>query len=228
MRLGPAAAPSLVGAALLKGSPTYAFLTVADSVNWPYVGRTKRASRRRLPQAAESGYWGDSDAQRCSVKRATRMADTLTPSERSERMSRVRGKDTKPEMIVRGLTHGMGYRYRLHRRTLPGAPDLVFPSRRKVIFIHGCFWHRHSDPACKLARLPRSRLDFWLPKLEGNHRRDIENQEQVRALGWQFLVVWECETRHREQLANTIRGFLEAKTCSQSSFLQAQADLESE
>ena len=101
--------------------------------------------------------------------------DTLSKAQRSERMSRVRGKDTKPELLVRRLVHGMGYRYRLHRRDLPGTPDLVFPGRRKVIFVHGCFWHRHPDPACKLARLPKSRTDFWLPKLEGNRARDIEN-----------------------------------------------------
>lgn len=87
--------------------------------------------------------------------------DTLTPQERSERMGKVRSTDTKPELVVRRLVHGMGYRYRLHRKDLPGKPDLVFPARRKVILVHGCFWHRHGDPACRLARLPKSRLDFY-------------------------------------------------------------------
>jgi DNA mismatch endonuclease (patch repair protein) len=154
------------------------------------------------------------------------MADTLTPSERSERMSRVRGKNTKPELIVRRLVHRMGYRYRLHRRDLPGIPDLVFPSRKKVIFIHGCFWHRHSDPACKLARLPRSRLDFWLPKLEGNRQRDREKQNELLSLQWQFLVVWECEIGDKEQLENKIRFFLEGQLCAQSSFSQERVDSE--
>jgi DNA mismatch endonuclease (patch repair protein) len=132
--------------------------------------------------------------------------DTLTPEERSERMGRVRGKDTKPEMAVRRLVHGMGYRYRLHRRDLPGSPDLVFISRRRVIFVHGCFWHRH--PACRLARIPKTRQEFWVPKLEGNRRRDLQNQGILETLGWNYLVVWECQLRDTAQLQETIRGFL--------------------
>ncbi len=137
------------------------------------------------------------------------MADTLTEAERSERMSRVRGKDSKPEMVVRRLVHGMGYRYRLHRRDLPGTPDLVFPSRKKAIFVHGCFWHRHPDPACKLARLPKSRLGFWKTKLEGNRRRDLENRARLSELGWDVLVVWECRIGYGERMKNDIRAFLE-------------------
>jgi DNA mismatch endonuclease (patch repair protein) len=140
------------------------------------------------------------------------MADTLTPSARSERMGRVRGRDTKPEMVVRRLIHGMGYRYRLQARDLPGRPDIVFRKRKKAIFVHGCFWHRHPDPACKLARLPKTRLDFWLPKLEGNRSRDIANVERLEALGWQVLLVWECELRDREQLKNVLRRFIEGDT----------------
>ncbi|MFD0850193.1 very short patch repair endonuclease [Sphingosinicella xenopeptidilytica] len=140
------------------------------------------------------------------------MIDTLTPSARSERMGRVRGRDTKPEMVVRRLIHGMGYRYRLQARDLPGRPDIVFRKRKKAIFVHGCFWHRHPDPACKLARLPKTRLDFWLPKLEGNRRRDIANVERLEALGWQVLLVWECELRDREQLKNVLRRFIEGDT----------------
>src|SRR5258705_10221520 len=121
------------------------------------------------------------------------MADTLSRKERSERMSRVRGRDTKPEMVVRRLVHRLGFRYRLHNRRLPGAPDLVFKSRRKAIFIHGCFWHRHPDPACKLARMPKSRLDFWRPKLEGNRERDLRHQSELETIGWRYLIVWEWE-----------------------------------
>lgn len=124
-------------------------------------------------------------------------------------MSRVRGKDTKPEMIVRRMVHGMGYRYRLHDRRLPGSPDLVFRSRRKVIFVHGCFWHRHPDPSCKLARMPKSRQDFWGPKLEGNRERDERNRAALAREGWRQMVVWECECRHEEQLRNKLREFLE-------------------
>ena len=123
-------------------------------------------------------------------------------------MSRVRGRDTKPEMLVRRLTHGMGYRYRLHRRGLPGSPDLVFPSRMKVIFVHGCFWHQHLDPRCKLARLPKSKLDFWGPKLETNRERDERNLVLLAELGWDVLVIWECQTNNREQLQARIREFL--------------------
>ena len=123
-------------------------------------------------------------------------------------MSRVRGRDTKPEMLVRRLTHRMGYRYRLHRRGLPGSPDLVFPSRMKVIFVHGCFWHQHPDSACKLARLPKSKLDFWGPKLETNRERDERNLVLLAELGWDVLVIWECQINNREQLQARIREFL--------------------
>jgi DNA mismatch endonuclease (patch repair protein) len=137
------------------------------------------------------------------------MVDTLTAAARSERMSQVRSKDTKPEMIVRRLVHSMGYRYRLHDRRLPGSPDLVFRSRRKVIFVHGCFWHRHPDPSCKRARMPKSRQNFWGPKLEGNRERDDRNREALDREGWRQMVVWECECGHREQLRNKLRDFLE-------------------
>lgn len=135
--------------------------------------------------------------------------DTLSPAARSQRMARVRGRDTGPELIVRRALHKMGYRYRLHKKSLPGRPDIVFGKRRKVIFVHGCFWHRHDDPQCKLARLPKSRLDFWEPKLTSNVTRDGRNQGELRALGWDVLVVWECEVRHSEQLENKLRQFLE-------------------
>lgn len=124
-------------------------------------------------------------------------------------MGRIRGRDTKPEMKVRRLVHGMGYRYRLHRKDLPGRPDLVFPRRRKAVLVHGCFWHRHPDPACKLARLPKSRLDFWAPKLEANQTRDRRNLELLAAAGWSVLVVWECQLRDEEALADRLCDFLE-------------------
>lgn len=136
------------------------------------------------------------------------MADTLTPAERSERMSRIRGRNTGPEWIVRRLVYGMGYRYRLHRKDLPGKPDLVFPSRHKVIFVHGCFWHRHPDPKCKLARLPKSRLDFWRTKLEGNRKRDEKNLEKLKEEGWEAMIVWECQIKDTETLSEKIREFL--------------------
>jgi DNA mismatch endonuclease, patch repair protein len=134
--------------------------------------------------------------------------DTLTPTERSERMGRIKGRDTGPEMIVRRLLHRLGYRYRLHVRDLPGRPDIVFRRRKVVIFVHGCFWHRHPDPKCKLARLPKSRLDFWLPKLDRNRARDMETQERLRALGWKVLVIWECQTGKMDELESLLRGAL--------------------
>ncbi|WP_354126679.1 very short patch repair endonuclease [Bradyrhizobium sp. RT9b] len=137
--------------------------------------------------------------------------DTLTQAQRSERMSRVRNKNTKPEMVVRRLVHAMGYRYRLHRANLAGRPDLVFPRTKKVIFVHGCFWHRHPDPSCRLARLPKTRLDFWGPKLGANQVRDASNLELLRQSGWDALVVWECQLKNVDQLRATLTAFLESK-----------------
>lgn len=136
--------------------------------------------------------------------------DTLTREERSERMSRVRSQDSKPELAVRRLVHSLGYRYRLHGRHLPGNPDLVFTSRRKVIFVHGCFWHRHNG--CKNTRLPKSRLGFWKPKLEENKRRDTRNKRKLTGLGWSYLVIWECEVKNTEKLTARIVAFLDDET----------------
>ena len=126
-------------------------------------------------------------------------------------MARVRGRDTRPELVVRRLLHGMGFRYRLHAKELPGRPDIVFRGRRLAIFVQGCFWHRHPDPECRLARLPKSRLDFWLPKLEGNRARDIANVERLESAGWRVLLVWECELKDWEQLGNRLRRFVEGE-----------------
>ena len=134
--------------------------------------------------------------------------DTLTPQERSARMARVRAKDTKPEMQVRRLVHRLDYRYRLHRRDLPGTPDMVFPGRGKVIFIHGCFWHGHAG--CALARLPKSRGDFWPSKLAANAERDARNTRALRRLGWGVLTIWECQLRDMARVTNRIERFLDA------------------
>lgn len=135
--------------------------------------------------------------------------DTLSPAQRSERMARVRSKDTKPERAVRRLAHALGYRYRLHQAYLPGRPDLVFPGRHKVVFVHGCFWHRHESATCKLARLPKSKSDFWLIKLEGNRLRDRRNLQALRKMGWKALVVWECQLRDHARLSNRLIKFLD-------------------
>lgn len=133
--------------------------------------------------------------------------DTLSPEERSERMSRVRGKNTRPERRVRSMAHRLGYRFRLHRRDLPGKPDLVFPRRRVALFVHGCFWHRHE--ACPLARLPKSRRDFWEPKLESNRLRDIAAKQRLESMGWRVVAIWECETLRDETMKHVIRQRME-------------------
>lgn len=124
-------------------------------------------------------------------------------------MSRVRSRNSRPEMLVRKLVFALGYRYRLHQRNLPGCPDLVFRPRHKVIFVHGCFWHRHAR--CALARMPKSRLDFWKPKLEGNKQRDKRNKRTLARAGWKALTIWECQLRDIERLTLKIRRFLDAK-----------------
>lgn len=116
-------------------------------------------------------------------------------------MALVRGKDTQPEMRVRQSLHAAGLRYRLQDKRLPGRPDIVFASRRAVVLVHGCFWHRHSDPACRLARIPKTRQDFWIPKLEGNAERDRRILAALEGIGWRTFVVWECQTKDAAQLA---------------------------
>ena len=134
--------------------------------------------------------------------------DHVTSEVRSANMRAIRSKDMRPELIVRKLVHCMGYRYRLHRRDLPGCPDLVFPSRKKMIFVHGCFWHQHSSKDCALVRKPRSNKVYWLPKLDRNVRRDKEHQEALKKAGWKVLIVWECEITKGGQLDTRLRNFL--------------------
>ena len=136
------------------------------------------------------------------------MTDVVSPRRRSEIMSHIRSRDMKPEMAVRRLLHSMGYRYRLHRNDLPGKPDLVFPGRRKAIFVHGCFWHQHPDSRCKIVRRPKSNLEYWLPKLERTVARDVKNQAQLRKLGWKVLVIWECEIERDTGLLEKITNYL--------------------
>ncbi len=136
------------------------------------------------------------------------MADKLTPERRSANMSRIRSRDTAPEMHVRKLAHAMGYRFRLHRKDLPGKPDLVFPGRRAAIFVHGCFWHQHPDPQCKNGRRPKTRPEYWDPKLDGNLARDRRNFEALRAQGWRVLVLWECEVEKPGAAAAALEEFL--------------------
>lgn len=132
--------------------------------------------------------------------------DALSPAQRSALMARIGPKDSKPEMIVRRLLHRIGYRYRLHRRDLPGTPDIVFPSKRKVIFVHGCFWHRH--PGCRAASMPKTRPEFWQRKFHNNIERDAQKIAQLSHQGWESLVIWSCEVGDTETLMVKLRDFL--------------------
>jgi len=134
------------------------------------------------------------------------MGDHLTAAERSQHMRKIRKTDTKPELQVRRVAHSLGYRFRLNRRDLPGTPDLVFPRLRKVIFVHGCFWHQH--PGCALARLPKSRHEYWLPKLRRNQERDKAARWELERRGWSVGVIWECETKDEQELAGKIAACL--------------------
>ena len=167
-----------------------------------YVREDRCASSRGIGLKAPKGRLGRSDVTNGRL-------DPLTVRERSELMRRIRSKDTVPEMTVRRLVHGMGYRYRLHAQDLPGCPDLVFGPRRKVIFVHGCFWHRHER--CLRNRTPKTRRSFWQKKLDGNARRDQQNATALRELGWRILVIWECEINaDLPQVAERVRAFLDS------------------
>ena len=133
--------------------------------------------------------------------------DPLTRRERSERMSRIRDRNTKPEIRVRKALFALGYRFRVHAKLLPGRPDIVFPSRRKVVLIHGCFWHLHQP--CDHYRFPRSRVKFWSEKLLKNRSRDLNVVKELKKAGWKSFVVWECELKNFDALIKRIKRFLE-------------------
>ena len=133
--------------------------------------------------------------------------DPFSPTKRSWIMRQVQSRDTKPELLVRSLAHRLGYRFRLHQRTLPGAPDLVFSSRRKVIFVHGCFWHGH--PCRRGARPPKTNAEYWFTKISRNKERDKRHRRQLRQLGWSVLILWECQLRDQKKLAARLSRFLE-------------------
>ena len=134
------------------------------------------------------------------------MADTVSPETRSRIMARVKSKGMKPEMKVRRLLHGLGYRYRLHRADLPGRPDLVFPARRKVVFVNGCFWHRHDG--CPRVRIPVANRDYWIAKLESNQARDARNVVLLQEQGWESLTVWECQLKDLTAATERLVAFL--------------------
>ena len=132
--------------------------------------------------------------------------DTITPAQISANMQRIKGKDTSPEVAVRRLIRSLGFGYRLHGKGLPGKPDLIFKGRRKVIFIHGCFWHQHSG--CKISHIPKSNLEYWIPKLQKTQIRDTKNRQELEASGWKVLTIWECEMEDINSLKIKILNFL--------------------
>ena len=145
-------------------------------------GTSNRRDRLRIAQGCQ-GNW---------------VMDTISKKRRSWNMSRIGSKDTKPELIVRSLIHSWGFRFRLHRPDLPGKPDIVLPMYQIAIFVHGCFWHRH--PQCKFAYTPKTRQEFWLNKFEGNKKRDRRSKRELQKLGWEVIIVWECQTKDQERL----------------------------
>ena len=132
--------------------------------------------------------------------------DSLPPERRSWLMGRVTGKNTKPELVVRRLLYGLGYRFRLHAKDLPGRPDIVFKTRHKAIFVHGCFWHGHDG--CRKARLPSTRTEFWADKIEANRARDARKEGELRALGYDVLTLWECDLKDLATVSATLVAFL--------------------
>ncbi|PWB79322.1 MAG: very short patch repair endonuclease [Methylocystaceae bacterium] len=134
--------------------------------------------------------------------------DILTKEQRSEVMSMIRAQDTGPELVVRRAAHALGLRFRLHRRDLAGSPDLVFPRRRKALFVHGCYWHRHEG--CRFAYTPKSNVDFWMTKFARNVERDNEAMARLRVAGWDPMVIWECETRQPERVVERLSAIIEA------------------
>lgn len=142
--------------------------------------------------------------------------DTITPERRSENMRRIKSRDMKPELAVRSLIHRMGYRFRLHAKDLPGKPDLVFRRRCKVIFVHGCFWHGHDDPRCLDGRRPKSNGNYWGAKLDRNRERDAAHLAALADIGWQSLVIWECQLRHEALIKSAVQAFLGSNARTQN------------
>lgn len=142
------------------------------------------------------------------------MADFLTPTERSAMMSRIRSRNTKPELVVRSVLHRMGYRFRLHSKGLPGHPDIVLPRHKTVVLVHGCFWHRH--PGCQYAYTPKSRRDFWTAKFKANTERDRRTINALRRAGWRVHLIWECQTSDPERLSRDLEHILRPVTSQQS------------
>lgn len=168
----------------------YSHIMLAASTTSPLTAAVLGERRPLKRQAAPEGIRQDATAK---------MNDCFTPEQRSRVMASVKQRNTAPEMIIRKALWGLGYRYRLHVKNLPSRPDIVFPSRRRVIFVHGCFWHRH--PGCRRTTTPVSRRDFWEAKFAANVARDAASVIALENAGWQVLVVWECEVKVKDRTA---------------------------
>lgn len=135
--------------------------------------------------------------------------DIYSKQKRSEIMSLISGKNTKPEIVIRKIAHSLGYRFRLHKKDLPGKPDIVFPKYKKVIFVNGCFWHSHKN--CKRSKLPTTNAKFWKEKIEGNKKKDKSNYIRLKKLGWDYMVIWQCEIKdsNKEKIEKRLLEFLQ-------------------
>ncbi|MCC6329381.1 MAG: DNA mismatch endonuclease Vsr [Acidobacteria bacterium] len=138
------------------------------------------------------------------------LSDTVSKEQRSRNMSCIRSRNTQPETVVRSLLHNLGYRFRLHVKTLPGKPDIVLPKFKSAIFVHGCFWHRHTG--CKRCTTPRSNREYWIPKLTGNAERDKDHIKSLKRLGWKVLIVWECDVKNVQRVRKALLKFLDRKS----------------
>ena len=145
--------------------------------------------------------------------------DNLSPEDRSKCMSHIRSKGMKPERAVRSIVHRLGYRFRLHRRDLPGTPDIVLPRHKAIIFVNGCFWHWHPDENCPIAGLPKSNLDYWKPKLSRTRARDRENVASLESAGWRVLVLWECQLKDASDVIDRIESFLSEQSSQELTVL---------
>lgn len=135
--------------------------------------------------------------------------DKISKAKRRANMKKIKSKNTKPEIFVRKILYSLGYRYRIHSKELPGKPDIVFIGKKKVIFVHGCFWHQHDDPNCNKTHIPKTRIEYWEEKLKKNVDRDKKHLELLEKIGWACLVVWECQLADQNSLIKKLKNFLD-------------------
>ena len=165
------------------------------------------AAHRPNPSRGQHGPTAGNDAPACKISTKYRPFPDV-PEERRRNMAAIKGKNTKPEILVRRMLHRQGYRFRLHQRNLPGHPDIVFMSRRKIIEVMGCFWHQHQEINCRKSIIPLRRREYWEPKLRANVERDAKNMASLRAAGWEVLAIWECEVHNTMRILGKMQAFL--------------------